>query len=405
MATQSKKIKNNSYQKFKRIFVIVADSLGVGEAPDAAKYNDIGVNTFGHIADKSDSFQIPTLQKLGIGNICPNNKILPVEKPFGVIAKMEEISVGKDTLTGHFEMMGLEVLHPFPSFTDTGFPIELIKEIEKFSGRKVIGNIAASGTEIIKDLGEEQLRTGALIVYTSADSVLQIAAHEEVIPLEELYKICAYVRQITTENKAWQVGRVIARPFIGTNKTNFTRTTNRHDYAVKPFAKTTLNFLEEEGFDVIAIGKINDIFDGYGITRFMRTTSNHDGMLKTINCLDEDFTGLCFTNLVDFDALYGHRRNLEGYKKALEEFDQDLALMLTKLNDDDLVIVTADHGNDPVHHGTDHTREFVPLICYHNQILGQTLPTLKSFAAVGKTICENFNTTLPDIGTSILRKL
>lgn len=391
--------------KFKRIFVIVADSLGIGEAPDAEEYNDIGANTFGHIANFSKEFTIPTLQKLGIGNLCPNQKILCALPPLGVIARMKEQSVGKDTLTGHFELMGLKVEHPFPSFTKTGFPKELIEALENFSGRKVIGNISASGTEIIKDLGEEQLKTGALIVYTSADSVLQIAANEEVIPLDELYRICEYARKITIENKAWQVGRIIARPYVGTNKNNFIRTSNRHDYALKPFDKTCLNYLSEKNLEVIAIGKINDIFDGYGITKALRTISNHDGMLKTIAKVEGDFTGLCFTNLVDFDALYGHRRDLEGYKKAIEEFDQDLATLLSKLNNDDLIMVVADHGNDPIHHGTDHTREYVPLICYHKNIKGKILPDLESFACVGATICDNFEVKMPKIGYSILKEL
>lgn len=390
---------------FKRIFVIVADSLGVGEAKDAALYDDLGANTFGHISDNSQSFNIPTLEKLGIGNICFNSKIKPQKEPLGVLSVMEEKSVGKDTLTGHFELMGLEVKNPYPSFTDTGFPNELINKLEEFSGRKVIGNISASGTEIIKDLGEEHIKTGAIIVYTSADSVLQIAANEAIVPLDELYRICDYARQITIENKAWQVGRIIARPFVGTSKENFKRTTNRHDYALKPFDKTALNFLEEEGLDVIAVGKINDIFDGYGITEFVRTTSNHDGMLKTIDYLEKDFNGLCFVNLVDFDALYGHRRDLEGYKLAIEEFDQDLTSFIKNMKEDDLLIVTADHGNDPIHHGTDHTRENVPLICYHKNVVGKLLSNQDSFATVACTICENFNTKMPKIGKSILKEL
>ena len=326
-------------------------------------------------------------------------------KPMGIVARMIEQSVGKDTLTGHFEMMGLKVTTPFPSFTETGFPKELIDDLEQFSGRKVIGNKSASGTEIIKELGEEQLKTGALIVYTSADSVLQIAANEAVIPLDELYKICAYARKITIENKAWRVGRIIARPFVGTSKDNFTRTTNRHDYALKPFAKTTLNFLQEKGYDVVAIGKINDIFDGYGVTEATRTVSNHDGMLKTTAYLDKDFTGLCFTNLVDFDALYGHRRNLPGYRMAIEEFDADLKNFIEKMHNDDLVIVVADHGNDPIHHGTDHTREMVPFICYHKHINGRVLPDFDTFANVAATICDNFNCEMPKLGTSVLGEI
>lgn len=391
--------------KFKRIFVIVADSMGIGEADDASIYNDLGANTFGHIANLSKSFNIPTLKELGIGNICKNNKISAVFPPKGTVLRMKELSVGKDTLTGHFELMGLKVTDPFPSFTDTGFPNELISKLEAFSGRKVIGNISASGTEILKDLGEEQLKTGALIVYTSADSVLQIAANEEIIPLDELYRICEYARLITIENKDWQVGRIIARPYIGTSKDNFKRTTNRHDYALKPFDKTALNYLSENGYDTIAIGKINDIFDGYGVTKAIKTVSNHDGMMKTINTMNEDFTGLCFVNLVDFDALYGHRRDLEGYKNAIEEFDADLKELINNLREDDLLMITADHGNDPVHHGTDHTRENVPLICYHLNIEGKVLEDANSFATVGTTICDNFKVKLPKIGKSILGEL
>ncbi len=390
---------------YKRIFVIVTDSMGIGEAKDASKYNDLGSNTFGHIADLSKNFNVPTLEWLGIGNICKNTKIPPKKAPNGVVARMHELSVGKDTLTGHFEIMGLNVLTPYPSFTDTGFPDELIKMLEDFSERKVIGNISASGTEIIKDLGEEQLNTGALIVYTSADSVLQIAANEEIIPLEELYKICEYARRITIENKDWQVGRIIARPFVGKSKDTFKRTTNRHDYALDPFDETVLDTLKENNFDVIAVGKINDIFNGKGVTKAIRTVSNHDGMEKTISLLDEDFTGLCFTNLVDFDALYGHRRDLEGYKKAIEEFDTDLKCFIDKMNDEDLVIVVADHGNDPVHHGTDHTREIVPFIAYSKKLTGKVLADFDTFAYVGATIADNFNVKSPKIGKSILKEL
>ncbi len=392
-------------KKFKRIFVIVADSMGIGEANDAKKYNDLGSSTFGHIANLYPNFNVPVLEKLGIGNICENKTILPKTNPLGVVAKMEEISNGKDTLTGHFEIMGLEVKDPYPSFTDTGFPNELIEMIEKYANRKVIGNISASGTEIIKDLGMEQLNTGALIVYTSADSVLQIAANEEIIPLEELYDICKYVRKITIEHKEWQVGRIIARPFVGSSVETFKRTTNRHDYALKPFANTVLDTLKANNFDVIAVGKINDIFDGSGITETTRTTSNHHGMEVSIDYLDKDFTGLVFTNLVDFDALYGHRRDLNGYAKAIMEFDTDLEKFISKMKEDDLLIVTADHGNDPIHHGTDHTREFTPLICYHKNIKGKVLPMQKSFATIGATIADNFEIEMPKIGKSILGEL
>ena len=391
--------------KFKRIFIIVADSMGIGNAPDAHLYTDKGANTFGHIADQFSDFKVSNLASLGIGNICQNKTVKSVQNPKAVIARLEEQSVGKDTLTGHFEIMGLKVTEPYPSFTDTGFPDELIKKLEDFSSRKVIGNKSASGTEILVELGEEQLKTGALIVYTSADSVLQIAANEEIIPLEELYSICEYARRITVENKEWQVGRIIARPFVGKTKETFKRTANRHDYALKPFAKTALDFLQDAGFDTLAVGKIYDIFDGQGISKTTRSKSNYEGMKITINHLNNDFTGICFTNLVDFDALYGHRRDSLGYKKAIEEFDMQLGEFMEKMNDDDLLIVTADHGNDPIHHGTDHTRELVPMLCYHKSIVGKDLGTLKSFACIAQTICENFDTEKPTLGESFLKEL
>lgn len=374
-------------KKYKKIIVIVMDSLGIGEADDAAKYDDVGANTLKHIVERYPDIQMPNLRKLGFGKLIGQDEDL---EQIGIVSSMEEISVGKDTLTGHFEMMGLKVTSPFPSFTETGFPKELIDKIEEYSGRKVIGNISASGTEIIKDLGEEQLKTGALIVYTSADSVLQIAAHEEIIPIPELYDICSYCRKITIENPNWMVGRIIARPYIGTNKDNFTRTTRRHDYALKPFEKTALNTLSENGYDTLAVGKINDIFDGYGITEYVRTVSNEDGMDKTITYALRDFKGLCFTNLVDFDALYGHRRDVLGYKEAIERFDVKLGELLKALDDDTLIMITADHGNDPIHHGTDHTREFVPLLVYANGIKPAYIPRMKSFANIASTILVNF---------------
>ena len=377
-------------KKFQKVILIVMDSLGVGEAKDAAKYNDTGANTLGHIYERFPDMQFPTLRSLGFGKLIGLDQDL---KPIGLVTKLEEISNGKDTLTGHFEMMGLKVVNPFPSFTDTGFPPELIKMIEDYSHRPVIGNISASGTEIIKDLGEEQLRTGALIVYTSADSVLQVAANTDIIPLTELYDICSYCRKITIENPKWMVGRVIARPFVGTSSENFKRTTDRHDYALKPFEKTALNTLSEAGYDTYAVGKINDIFDGYGITEFVRTTSNEDGMDKTISYAKTNFHGLCFTNLVDFDALYGHRRDVEGYKLAIERFDLKLAELLKVIDDDTLLMITADHGNDPIHHGTDHTRENVPLMIYYNGIKPNVLPLQKSFACIASTILTNFDLT------------
>ena len=373
-------------KKFKKIILIVMDSLGVGAANDASLYDDLGANTFGHIVENYPDIEIPNLRKLGMMRFVDKT-----ENVGSKVCKLEEISVGKDTLTGHFEMMGLKVDTPFPSFTEHGFPKELIEKIEEYSKRLVIGNISASGTEIIKDLGEEQLKTGALIVYTSADSVLQIAANEEIIPLNELYDICSYVRKITIENPSWMVGRIIARPFVGTNKENFKRTANRHDYALKPFDKTVLNVLSENGFDTIAVGKINDIFDNYGITEYYYTKSNEEGMVKTIEIANKDFNGLCFTNLVDFDALFGHRRDVLGYKNAIEEFDVKLGELLDIIDDDTLVMITADHGNDPIHHGTDHTRENVPLIMYYKGVKGEYLGEFKSFTNIGTTITVNFD--------------
>lgn len=374
-------------KKYKKIILIVMDSLGIGEAFDAANYDDVGANTLGHIVERYPDIKMPNLRKLGMGKLIGQDKDLA---QIGIVSSLEEISVGKDTLTGHFEMMGLKVTKAFPSFTETGFPKELIEKIEEYSNRKVIGNISASGTEIIKDLGEEQLKTGALIVYTSADSVLQIAAHEDIIPIPELYDICSYCRKITIENPEWMVGRIIARPYIGTNKDNFTRTPRRHDYALKPFEKTALNTLSENGFATIAVGKINDIFDGYGISEFERTVSNEDGMEKTIKYAKTAFNGLCFTNLVDFDALYGHRRDVLGYKEAIERFDLQLGELLEVLDDDTLLMITADHGNDPIHHGTDHTREFVPLLVYANGIKPCIIPRMTSFANIASTILINF---------------
>ncbi|HOI46401.1 MAG TPA: phosphopentomutase [Bacilli bacterium] len=391
--------------KFKRIFVVVADSLGVGALPDAEKYGDLGANTLKHISEHVESFFIPNLERLGIGLLTEVMNVEKVKHPQGVVTKMAEISVGKDTLTGHFELMGLEVTKPFPSFTDTGFPDELLNLLTEKTGRKIIGNVSASGTEIIKDLGEEHMATGAMIVYTSADSVLQIAAHEEVIPIPELYQICEIARQITLENPAWQVGRIIARPFIGESKDTFKRTSNRHDYAVKPHDKTVLDHLKSENYDVIAIGKINDIFDGEGITEYHKTPSNQAGMEKTIELLQKDFTGLCFTNLVDFDAIYGHRRDPIGYGKCIEEFDLHLGVMMDSLKKDDLLIVVADHGNDPVHSGTDHTREYVPMIAYSKEIIGKEIPVRTTFADVAATIADNFSVKDPTIGTSFLNEL
>ncbi|MCR3761784.1 phosphopentomutase [Clostridium felsineum] len=389
---------------FKRIHILVMDSVGIGEAPDSKEFNDFGVNTLFHIAEEKKGLNMPNMAALGLSNIY---EIMGVEKqahPKAYFGKMQEASAGKDTMTGHWEMMGLYIDKFFPVFPE-GFPEELIKKIEDFSGRKVIGNKPASGTEIIKELGERQLKTGELIVYTSADSVLQIAANEEVIPLDELYKICKYCREITLK-EPYMLGRIIARPYVGKTKETFKRTSNRHDYALKPFGRTVMDYIKEADLESIAIGKISDIFDGEGVTKAIRTVSNMDGMDKFIKVLDEDFTGISFTNLVDFDANYGHRRDPIGYGDALEEFDTRLGEVFKKLKEDDLLIITADHGNDPTYTGTDHTREFVPILVYSNRFdEGKNLGILKTFSDLGATISENFKVKATKHGESFLKKL
>lgn len=390
--------------KFKRTFLIVLDSLGCGAMEDAQKYGDEGSNTIKHISEQM-TLNIPHMQKLGYGNLTEIKNVSKTNQPIGYYTKMKEKSVGKDTMTGHWEFMGLHVTEPFQTFTDTGFPKVLIDELERKTGRKVIGNKAASGTEILVELGEAHMKTGDLIVYTSADSVLQIAAHEEIVPLDELYRICEIAREMTLRDE-WKVGRVIARPFIGTNKTNFKRTPNRHDYALKPFDKTVLNYLQENNFDVISIGKIKDIYDGEGVTQAYKSKSNADGCEILLEQIKNDFTGICFMNLVDFDALYGHRRNPLGYGEAINEFDTYLGKMLNELNEDDLLILTADHGNDPIHHGTDHTREYVPLLVFSKQLKApKAIPIRTSFADIGATIAENYQVQNGQIGTSFLKDL
>ncbi|MGG4040167.1 phosphopentomutase [Bacillus smithii] len=385
---------------YKRVHLIVMDSVGIGEAPDAEKFNDKGADTLGHIAERMNGLNMPNMAKLGLSNIRPLKGIPKAEKPLAYYTKMQEASKGKDTMTGHWEIMGLRVDKPFKVFPN-GFPEELIRQLEEKTGRKVIGNKPASGTAIIEELGKEHMETGALIVYTSADPVLQIAAHEEIVPLDELYKICEIARELTLDEK-YKVGRVIARPFIG-EPGHFTRTSNRHDYALKPFGRTVMNELKDSGFDVIAIGKISDIYNGEGVTEAIRTKSNMDGMDKFISVFDQDFTGLSFINLVDFDALYGHRRDPIGYGKALEEFDARLPEVFDKMTDEDLLIITADHGNDPIHHGTDHTREFVPLLVHSKRFHeGNELPIRKTFADVGATVADNFQVRMPEHGESFL---
>ena len=386
---------------FKRVFLIVMDSVGIGEAPDAAKFNDLGADTLGHIAEHMNGLKMPNMAELGLSNIREIKGIEKAASPKAFFTKMQEASNGKDTMTGHWEIMGLQISQPFRTFPN-GFPDELLNELEERTGRKIIGNKPASGTEILVELGEEHMKTGALIVYTSADSVLQIAAHEEIVPIEEQYKICEIARELTLDEK-YMVGRVIARPFIG-KPGEFERTSNRHDYALKPFGKTVMNGLKENNYDVIAIGKISDIYDGEGVTEAIRTTDNEDGMTKLVESMDKDFTGISFLNLVDFDAKFGHRRDPEGYGKALQEFDVRLPEVLQKLQEDDLLIITADHGNDPVHHGTDHTREYVPLIIHHvNVTEGREIPIRKTFADIGATIADNFSISLPDYGDSFLK--
>lgn len=394
-------------KEYKRVFVIVIDSLGIGVMPDGEKFGDVGVNTLGHIAESVETFRIPTLQKLGMANLTPLKQVPAVENPLGYQAVLRERSNGKDTMTGHWEIMGIETKKPFKTFTEHGFPKELIEELEKRTGHKVIGNKSASGTEIIDELGEEEIATGHMIVYTSADSVLQICGNEETFGLEELYRCCEIARELTMKEE-WRVGRVIARPYIGKKKGEFERTSNRHDYALKPPMKTALDVLKDHGLDVISVGKIKDIFDGEGITEAYKSKSSVHGMEQTIELADKDFQGLCFVNLVDFDAKWGHRRNPAGYAKELEMFDEKLEVLLEKLREEDLLIITADHGNDPTYTGTDHTREKVPFLAYGKAMEGNgMLPEQDTFAVIGATIVDNFGLHMPEntIGTSLLSYL
>lgn len=395
------------YKKYKRVFTIVIDSLGAGDAVDAAAFGDAGTDTLGHIAESVGNLHIPNLQKLGIANMKPLKNIAPVETPKAYYTRLNEASNGKDTMTGHWEMMGLHITKPFLTFTEHGFPKELIEELEKRTGHKVIGNKSASGTVILDELGEEEIATGHMIVYTSADSVLQICGNEETFGLDELYRCCEIARKITMKDE-WKVGRVIARPYVGKKKGEFKRTSNRHDYALKPFGRTALNVLKDAGYDVISVGKIYDIFDGEGITESNRSKSSVHGMEQTIEIAQRDFTGLCFVNLVDFDALWGHRRNVTGYAQELERFDVKLGELLEVLNEDDLLIITADHGNDPTYTGTDHTREKVPFLAYSSSMKEpKKLKEASTFAIIGATITDNFGLPMPEgtIGSSILEEL
>ena len=390
-------------RKYNRIFLIVLDSLGIGAMADSEKFGDVGVNTFGHIWESQGGLEIPNLRRLGMGNLCGVTE----DEAKGYARRLNEASNGKDTMTGHWEMMGLHITKPFLTFTEHGFPKELIDELEKRTGHKVIGNKSASGTEILEELGEEEIATGHMIVYTSADSVLQICGNEETFGLKELYRCCEIAREITMKDE-WKVGRVIARPYVGKKKGEFVRTSNRHDYALKPYGRTALNALKDAGYDVISVGKIRDIFDGEGITESNKSKSSVHGMEQTIEIAERDFTGLCFVNLVDFDALWGHRRNVKGYAEELERFDVKLGELLKVLREDDLLIITADHGNDPTYKGTDHTREQVMFVAYSPSMKGSgKLEDQDTFAVIGATIADNFGVQMPEgtIGTSLLAEL
>lgn len=393
--------------KYKRIFTIVIDSLGVGALPDAGDYGDVGTDTLGHISQHIDEFNIPNLQKIGIANLHPLKQVNAVENPMGYYTYLHELSNGKDTMTGHWEMMGLHITTPFKTFTETGFPKELLDELSARTGRVIIGNKSASGTEILDELAEEEIATGNMIVYTSADSVLQICGNEETFGLDELYRCCEIAREITMKDE-WKVGRIIARPYVGKKKGEFQRTANRHDYALKPYGRTALNALKDAGYEVISVGKIFDIFDGEGLTESNKSKSSVHGMEQTIEIAKRDFEGLCYVNLVDFDALWGHRRDVEGYAQEIEKFDVKLGELMSLMKEDDLIILTADHGNDPTHTGTDHTRERVPFLAYSPSMKGcGKLDDTDTFAVIGATIADNFGVEMPEgtIGGSILSKL
>ena len=399
---------------FNRIHLVVLDSVGIGAAPDANNFVNAGVpdgasDTLGHIS-KTVGLNVPNMAKVGLGNIPRETplKTVPAEaQPTGYTTKLEEVSLGKDTMTGHWEIMGLNITEPFDTFLG-GFPEEILTKIEEFSGRKVIreANKPYSGTAVIDDFGPRQMETGELIIYTSADPVLQIAAHEDVIPVEELYKICEYARSITLERPAL-LGRIIARPYVG-EPGNFTRTANRRDYALSPFGPTVLNKLADAGIPTYGVGKINDIFNGSGITNDMGHNKSNmhgvDTLLKTMQ-LPEFTKGLSFTNLVDFDAMYGHRRNAQGYRDCLEDFDKRVPEILESMKKDDLLLITADHGNDPTYTGTDHTREYVPLLAYSPAFKGNGVLPVGHFADISATIAENFGVEKAMIGESFLDKL
>ncbi len=390
--------------KYKRIIVVVADSLGVGNDPREKEFGDQGANTWGHISE-AFKLDMPQFNALGIGEITQISQ-MKSNHTIGYAGRLNALSNAKDTMAGHWEMMGIFTKHPFPTFTETGFPKELMDQLSKKTGRELIGNCAASGTTILQKLGMEEIKNNKLIVYTSGDSVLQICGHEKYTGLDNLYKYCKDAREICDSKHEWNVGRIIARPYIGETPETFTRTSNRHDYTVFPTQKTILNSLKENNFDVISVGKINDIFSGYGITEKYHSVDNSDGMKITTNLLKKDFTGLLFTNLVDFDSKFGHRRNVQGYAKAIEIFDKEITVLINEMKDDDLLIITADHGNDPTFPGSDHTRENIPMLAYAKSMTQSgVLEVGKSYANIGNTIAENFGLKSMDIGTSFLKKL
>jgi phosphopentomutase len=385
-----------------RVIWIVLDSVGMGALPDAEKYGDEGANTLGNVSKVMGGLNIPNMESLGLGNIEGMQGVNKVENPTGCFGRFAEMSNGKDTTTGHWEMVGIYSEKPFPTYPN-GFPKEIIDEFEKAIGRQVIGNKPASGTAIIEELGEEHIKTGKPIVYTSADSVFQIAAHEEVIPIEELYRICEIARSILKGDHA--VARVIARPFIG-EPGNFTRTANRRDFSLVPPHATLLDNLKNAGLDVIGVGKIEDIFSGQGITEAVHTKDNMDGVDKTLEFMQKDNKGLIFTNLVDFDMKWGHRNNAEAYGKGLEEFDSRLPEIFKAMKDTDILIITADHGCDPTTPGTDHTREYVPFIAYGKPLKNNVdLGTRKTFSDIGQTVADIFKVEPIKNGESFLNKI
>jgi phosphopentomutase len=385
----------------KRTIVIVCDSLGVGELPDAKDFGDEGSNTLGHVLEQQRP-KLPNLTRLGLLHTLPTPA--SNETPVSAYGRMAEVSAGKDTTTGHWEMMGLIVTDPFRTYPN-GFPADVIAEYERRIGRKTLGNKAASGTVILDELGEEHMRTGAPIVYTSADSVFQVAAHEEIIPIEELWRICAIARELMRGEH--NIGRIIARPFLGTGKGHFKRTANRKDFTVTPTGETVVERVHKSGRKVIGIGKIADIFDRVGIDTEIRSESNSDGMKKTIELIKQSDAGLIFTNLVDFDSKYGHRNDAPGYAKALETFDAELAGVLDAMRDDDLLLITADHGCDPTDVSTDHTREYVPLLVAGKRIVSQRkLGTRNTFADLGATVCEHLGINTSGLpGRSVIAEL